>query len=139
MKIKAKYITKLVEELPENFEALKKTVKATMCGQHEKLDQLLEGDQFTICFFDNMRCSVIIADDQKLNEAYETAKIGNRRILKFFIDPLPGTPLASIWDIDSKTTQKSKGHTQRKTKDGEEKYNWRKHVKELSVDKQIKK
>lgn len=115
-----------------------------MYGQHEKLDQLLDGEQFTICFYDNMRTSKTVANDQELQDAYETANLGNRRVLKFFVDPFPESPLAQVWKLDSKTPKKTKGHSQtiEKKKDGE-KYNWRKHVKELSVEdaqkKQLKK
>lgn len=133
LKLKSFGITKLVGDLPENFEALKSAVKATMTGEHEKLGQLLESDQYSINFFDSERNTKRICNDDDLRDAY--SNVATRRILKIFIDPLPESPLYADWNLDSKTNQKSKGQGQ-ETIGG---YDWRQHVKPLTEEqKKIK-
>ena len=74
-----------------------------------------------------------ICNDEDLKHAI--ADVANRRTLKFFIDPLPESPLFADWKLDSKTTQKSTGQGQKTT----EGYNWRQHVKELSEEERKQK
>ena len=96
-----------------------------MCGQNEQVDQLLEGDSYAINFYDSEKNSVRILNDDDLKNATAV----KRRVLKFFIDPTPESPLFANWNLASKTNQKSKGQGQ--TEGG---YDWRQHVKELSED-----
>ena len=66
-------MTKRVGETPENFEALKKAVRAQIC-KDEQAQSLLEKNMIHITYQDDVGDVITVSDDEDLMAAYELAE-----------------------------------------------------------------
>ena len=74
LKISCDDITKRVREIPENFDALKQTVKAQMSKGQGQANDAIKSGQFSITYEDDTGDKINVSDDEDLLAAYDVAE-----------------------------------------------------------------
>jgi hypothetical protein len=103
VKLTCENVTKRVRDTPETFEALKQTVKASMCKGNAS-EYVMKG-QYSITYVDDTGDTINVSDDEDLQTAYEVAENSMNRHLKLQIKRREN-PQVEEDQIDSKLPPK---------------------------------
>jgi len=79
--------TKRVRDIPENFSALKKVVKAQMSKKGTFMEKLINSEKYSISYTDDCGDVINVSDDEDLYTAFEVAETSLGNQLKLNILP----------------------------------------------------
>lgn len=86
IKVAKDTVIKRVREAPNDFEALKKTVKAQVCKDEKSLE-LMDKNMMEITYTDDVGDVINVSDDEDLFVAYEVAESSMNNQIKFLVQP----------------------------------------------------
>ena len=109
-------VTKRVRDIPENFEALKSTLKAQMAKGHQGDQSFIISNQFAITYKDDTGDVINVSDDEDLFAAYDVAETALGKQLKLQVEPRPSQNLMNEPQNDTKSKVQEEAESEAPTK-----------------------